>query len=73
MTSQSAFMGGFCRIYSILLYAYPREFRRRYGRAMQQLFRDRCRDVARTPGLVPMLRFATQLAADWVTTAVKER
>ena len=29
------------RLYSIMLYAYPRDFRRRFGREMLQLFRDR--------------------------------
>src|ERR1035441_7038487 len=46
--SQSDMIGSFCRIYSVLLYAYPREFRLQYGAAMQQVFRDRCRDLART-------------------------
>jgi hypothetical protein len=28
MTSESNLMGGFCRLYSVLLHAYPPEFRR---------------------------------------------
>ena len=48
MTPQSGIIGNFCRLYSVLLYAYPREFRLQYGAAMQQVFRDRCRDLART-------------------------
>ena len=39
-------LGSFCRIYAILLYAYPRDFRLQYGADMQQVFRDRCRDMA---------------------------
>lgn len=73
MTSASGAIGKFCRIYSVLLYAYPRDFRLQYGIAMQQVFRDRCRDAARTPGRWPMLRFAMHLAADWLSTTVSER
>jgi signal peptidase I len=73
MTFQSGLIGKFCRIYSVLLYAYPRDFRLQYGIAMQQVFRDRCRDVGRTPGRLPMLRLAVHLAADWLATAVRER
>jgi signal peptidase I len=63
----------FCRIYSVLLYAYPRDFRLQYGFAMQQVFRDRCRDIARAPGRLRVLRFGMHLAADWLTTTVHER
>jgi signal peptidase I len=72
MTPQSGPIGTFCRIYTVLLYAYPRGFRLEYGAAMQQVFRDRCRDVVRTPGRLPMLRFAIHLAADWLATTVRE-
>ena len=73
MTSEINPMGGFCRIYSVLLYAYPAEFRRQYGRPMEQLFRDRCRDVARRPGGLTLLRFAGQVMADWLRTTIRER
>ena len=73
MTSESNLMGGFCRLYSVLLYAYPPEFRRQYGRPMEQLFRDRCRDLARGPGGLTLLRFAGQVMADWFRTTVRER
>jgi signal peptidase I len=70
---QSAFISTFCRIYSVLLYAYPRDFRTQYGGSMQQVFRDRCRDLARIPGRLAVLRFAIHLVADWFTTTVRER
>jgi signal peptidase I len=73
MTPQSATLGNLCRIYSVLLYAYPRDFRRQYGRAMEQLFRDRCRDLARTRGRSTRLRFGFHLMTDWLVTAVRER
>ena len=40
----------FCRIYFVLLYAYPRQFRLEYGPQMEQVFRDRCRHLARPSG-----------------------
>ncbi|MGD0772800.1 MAG: signal peptidase I [Candidatus Solibacter sp.] len=71
--SESNMIGSFCRIYSILLYAYPRDFRLQYGAAMRQVFRDRCRDMARTAGPLSLLRFALHLTTDWLTTTVRER
>ncbi len=71
--SQAAVIGGFCRLYSFLLYAYPRDFRREYGAAMRQVFRDRCRDLARTASAWSVLRFAAHVAADFATTTVRER
>jgi len=63
------------RIYSALLYAYPREFRLQYGGAMQQLFRDRCRDLTNTPSrsVLQPLRFVYHFVADWFASAVQER
>src|SRR5665811_2047793 len=61
------------RRYSVLLYAYPPEFRRQYGGPMEQLLRDRCRDLARRPGGLTRLRFAGQMMADWLRTTVRER
>jgi signal peptidase I len=66
-------IGNFCRIYSALLYAYPRDFRRQYGAAMQQVFRDRCRDLAGSAGAMSKLAFAAQIAADWLATTVREQ
>ena len=73
MTSESTFLSGFCRLYSILLYAYPREFRQQFGSPMEQLFRDRARDAARRPGRLRLLHFAGQVMTDWVQTTVRER
>ena len=63
-------MRWFCRVYLVMLYAYPREFRLQFGGEMQQLFRDRCRQMTRTPGRWHWLRFALQSAADWLSTIV---
>ena len=72
MTPESM-IGNFCRVYSVLLYAYPPDFRREFGRPMQQLFRDRCRDLARSPGRLRLLNFALQTIVDWCRTTVRER
>jgi signal peptidase I len=68
-----AMMAGFRRLYSMMLYAYPAEFRREYAGPMKQLFSDRCRDVARTKGAPHILRFAMAVMTDWLRTSVRER
>jgi len=73
MTSEFSLIGGFCRLYSVLLYAYPPDFRRQFARPMEQLFRDRCRDLARSSGRFQLLRFAGHVMSDWVRTTVQER
>jgi len=73
MTSESTLISSFCRLYSVLLYAYPRDFREQYGRPMLQFVRDRCRDLARTPVSLPFLRFALHVLSDWFRTTVRER
>jgi signal peptidase I len=70
MISQSAWIGGFCRLYSLLLYGYPAEFRRDYGRSMEQLVRDRCREAS---GGGRFVRFAAHVMGDWLRTSVRER
>jgi signal peptidase I len=70
---QSILMRWFCRVYLVMLYAYPREFRLQFGGEMQQLFRDRCRHMSRTPGRWHWIHFAMQSAADWISTLFQER
>jgi signal peptidase I len=54
-------------LYAIALYAYPAEFRSRFGREMQQVFRTR-RASAPSP-----LNFLLATARDLIVTAVQER
>jgi signal peptidase I len=63
-------VAGLCRFYSLLLYAYPAEFRRDFGGDMRQVFRDQCREAARRSGL---WRFAARATADWASSATRER
>ncbi len=63
-----------CRIYSLMLYSYPREFRLRYGVEMQQFFHDRCRELVRErAGVGAWLRFGLRSVADWIVSIVRER
>ena len=67
-------LGLLCRIYSVMLYAYPREFRLRYGVEMQQFFHDRCRELARAhAGRGAWLRFVLRNLSDWIVSIVRER
>src|SRR5712692_2252176 len=60
------------RFYRILLYTYPRDFRHRFGREMEQVFGDRCRALAQTSGLRGLLLFVAQIGADWFLTTFHE-
>jgi signal peptidase I len=51
-------------LYAIALYAYPREFRQRFGREMQQVFETRCQ---RDPHLIP------STFVDLLVSAIQER
>ena len=63
----------FCRVYSVMLYAYPRAFRLQYGGEMAQVFRDRCGYLARRQGRPRLFRFALHTTADWLGTTFRER
>lgn len=59
------------RLYALLLSAYPREFRREYGREMTLVFADRCREEAGGRG--GCLRAWREAIFDLMKTAPKER
>jgi signal peptidase I len=61
------------RIYAILMYAYPREFRAQFGGEMQQVFRDRCQAVAQEGDFARLLRFLGVSLKDWLATSFRER
>jgi len=65
-------MSGFRRIYSLMLYAYPRDFRREYGKEIERACRDCCRAAAQRRGWRPVPGLAAHLMADWFTTTVRE-
>jgi hypothetical protein len=59
------------RLYRLLLYAYPADFRREYGPEMAQLFRDTCRDAYRQNGSLGRA-FWMPLLTDLMQTALQE-
>ena len=63
----------FCRLYRVLLCAYPPDFRRRYGREMAQVFGDRYRGIAQIQGPRGLLLFGMRSMADWISSTVRER
>jgi len=62
----------FSRGYRVLLYTYPPDFRRRYGREMAQVFGDRCREAAQARGLRGLLRVCAYCTVDWLITVFRE-
>jgi len=62
-----------CRLYRVLLCAYPADFRRRYGREMAQVFGDRCRGIAQTQGPRGLLLFGMRSMADLLSSSLRER
>jgi putative ABC transport system permease protein len=59
------------RLFDLLLHAYPRSFRERFGPEMRALFEER--SAATAPGLIPRARFWIVTAADMLPAAARER
>lgn len=57
-----------CRLYGLLIYAYPASLRREYKRELLITFRNRAEDVANTGSLFAVMLFALQIALDWLRT-----
>jgi hypothetical protein len=60
------------RLYRILLRLYPAEFRRRHGAAMEQLFRDACRDAYAERGLSGLFGIWGHTLGDLTRTLLRE-
>lgn len=58
------------RVYAVLLYAYPAEFRRRFARDQRELFRDLVHGASSTPALG---RLWARVLLDLIRTALIER
>jgi hypothetical protein len=61
------------RLYRALLAAYPKEFRRAYGREMAQVFRCLCREEVVSSGRGGLARLWVRTLLDLLTTALAER
>lgn len=59
------------KIYRVLLYLYPTDFRRTYGDDMLQLFRDLCRD-AKSEGNPHLITVWKRVLPDVITSIVRE-
>ena len=61
------------RLYRALLGAYPKEFRRAYGREMAQVFRCMCREEVVRGGTGGLARLWVRTLLDLLATALAER
>jgi hypothetical protein len=61
------------RLYRALLAAYPKEFRRAYGREMVQVFRCMCREQVVSGGSGGLARLWVRTLLDLLATALAER
>lgn len=68
-SSRSNWVNRLCGVYAVMLYAYPKAFRVRFGCEMLQVFRERCRAAGRDKEL-----FVFVLCAffDWLGASVRE-
>ena len=63
------FMG---RIYALMILAYPRAFRRKFGREMHLSFRNEALELSRRAGLRSLMPFFLRVSSDWFVTVWKE-
>jgi hypothetical protein len=63
------FMG---RAYALMILAYPRAFRREFGREMYLAFRSEALELSRTAGLRILFPFFLRVLSDWFVTLWKE-
>ena len=61
------------RLYGLLLYAYPKPFRDRFGTEMRQAFSDRWSAVLATRQFSPKAAFLLVAARDWIVSSINER
>lgn len=72
-TNRSSWFGVISWVYRALLYAYPPEFRKRFGSEPLQVFMDRCRERTSRSGLPELFLLALSDGSDVVIGAVRER
>lgn len=57
-----------CRLYGLLIYVYPPSLRREYRRELLLTFKNRAEDIVNGGSLSEAMRFALQIAVDWLRT-----
>jgi hypothetical protein len=72
LPSEERLLDRLCRIYGVMLLAYPSGFRREYSREMVVVFRTSARDVVRTEGGWGLLPFMLRIILDWLHTTLQE-
>lgn len=61
-----------CRLYALMIWAYPAGVRREYTREMLLTFRNQADDVLNRGSIAPVVSFALRTTADWVSTLARE-
>jgi len=72
-SSQDRWLRWLCRVYGLMLWAYPPDFRGDYRREMLVVFRTGARDVMQREGSAALLPFMRQVSWDWLCTTLRER
>lgn len=72
-SSQDRWLRCLCRVYALMLWAYPPDFRGDYRREMLVVFRTGARDVMQREGSAALLRFMRHVSWDWLYTTLRER
>lgn len=62
-----------CRVYDLMLLAYPPAFRQAYRREMTTVFRDAARAALAEHRRNTLLTFLVRMCADWLRTVVHEQ
>jgi len=62
-----------CRVYRLLLRAYPTEFRERYADEMARVFRNHGREIAQSGGAWGLVGYTLSTGRDWFVTVLRER
>jgi hypothetical protein len=58
----------FCRVYAAVVWTYPPDLRREFGRELQLTFRNQAEDALERPTLASLISFALHIATDWGRT-----
>ena len=72
-SSQDRWLRWLCRVYGLMLWAYPPDFRGDYRREMLVVFRTGARDVMQREGSAALLRFMRHVSWDWLYATLRER
>jgi hypothetical protein len=71
--SQGRLLQWTCRIYGLMLLAYPSTFRREYSREMTLAFRNKAQDLLQNKESWALLPFMLHIVWDWLQAIVRER